>query len=255
MDVLVSEFGLLTVALAFGVMTFAGFVKGAVGFALPMITISGIGSLMSAELAVAAIIVPALITNVMQALRQGLGKAVGTLRTYWRLNLVLMVMIALCAQLVVMLPGWALFVILGAMVSVFGALQLAGWRPVVGPGRQNLAEWFTGLVAGFFGGLAGVWGPPILMYLLARDTPKVDMVRAQGISFLIGSVVLVVAHQRSGLLNDVSFPFSAWLVLPAVAGMLMGQVAQDRLDQVRFRKLTLIVLVFAGLNLLRRGLF
>ena len=43
--------------------------------------------------------------------------------------------------------------------------------------------------------------------------------------------------------------------MPAVAGMLAGQALQDRLDQDRFRRLTLFVLVLAGLNLLRRGLF
>ncbi|MEO0914055.1 MAG: sulfite exporter TauE/SafE family protein [Pseudomonadota bacterium] len=255
METLIAEYGLVTVALGFAVMAFAGFVKGAVGFALPMITISGVGSLMSAELAVASILLPGLVTNVMQALRQGLGEALGTLRRYWRLNLVLLVLIGVFAQLVVMLPGWALFVILGSMVSVFGLLQLIGWRPRIAAARLKLAEWITGLVASFFGGLAGVWGPPILMYLLARETPKLELVRAQGIAFLIGSVVLVVAHQRSGLLNEVTLPFSAWLVVPAVCGMVAGQVMQDRLDQARFRKLTLVVLVFAGLNLLRRGLF
>jgi hypothetical protein len=36
--------------------------------------------------------------------------------------------------------------------------------------------------------------------------------------------------------------------------MFAGYLVQDRLDQVVFRRVTLIVLVIAGLNLLRRGL-
>lgn len=255
MDVLTAEFGLVTVALAFAVMAFGGFVKGAVGFALPMITISGVGSLMSAELAVAAILLPGLVTNVMQAFRQGLGAAWGTLRRYWRINLVLLLLIGVFAQLIVLLPSWLLFVILGSMVSVFGVLQLTGWRPDIPGERMRAAEWVTGVVASIFGGLAGVWGPPILMYLMARETPKQEQVRAQGIAFLIGCIVLIVAHHRSGLLNTVTLPFSAWLVVPAVLGMVAGQAMQDRLDQGRFRRLTLVVLVIAGLNLLRRGLF
>jgi hypothetical protein len=44
------------------------------------------------------------------------------------------------------------------------------------------------------------------------------------------------------------------MVVPAVIGMLIGFQFQDRLDQAKFRKITLAVLVIAGLNLIRRGL-
>ena len=251
---LLNEFGLLVVISAFVVTGFGGFVKGAVGFALPMIMISGIGSLMSAEVAIAALIIPALVTNLWQASREGVGAAVLTIREYWRLNVVLLITIAVCAQLVAILPEDVLFIILGGMVTVFGVIQLAGWRPGFPARLTNVVEYLTGLVAGFFGGLSGVWGPPILLYLLARDTPKKELVRAQGVSFLGGSVVLVGAHAQSGVLNDNTFWLSVCLVVPALAGMVAGRFLQDRLDQNRFRRLTLIVLVIAGVNLLRRGL-
>ncbi|MHA1129096.1 MAG: TSUP family transporter, partial [Alphaproteobacteria bacterium] len=112
-----------------------------------------------------------------------------------------------------------------------------------------------GLVAGFFGGLSGVWGPPILLYLLSQKTPKTEMIRIQGISFLVGAIVLTGAHLQSGLLNETTTPLSAWMIIPAAAGMAIGFKVQDRMDQAKFRKATLIVLLFAGLNLLRRGLF
>jgi uncharacterized membrane protein YfcA len=42
--------------------------------------------------------------------------------------------------------------------------------------------------------------------------------------------------------------------VPALAGLWLGFRLQDRMDQNRFRRATLIVLVVAGLNLIRRGL-
>ena len=254
LDALLQNFGLLAVVLAFVIMGFAGFVKGAVGFALPMITVSGIGSLMTAEVAIAAIILPAIATNIQQTFRDGIAKARMTLLKYWRIYLLLLIFIGPFAQLVVILPDWVLFIILGAMVSVAGTLQLIGWRPRFPPRLTATAEWIAGAIASFFGGLAGVWGPPILLYLLARETPKAEMVRCQGIAFLVGSLVLVVAHSYSGVLNQATLPFSALLVIPGVLGMIAGQVMQDRMNQERFRTLTLFVLVLAGLNLLRRGL-
>ena len=89
---------------------------------------------------------------------------------------------------------------------------------------------------------------------MARDTPKQELMRVQGISFLIGSIVLLGAHLNSGVLNDITLPFSAMLVIPAVAGLIFGQKLQDRLEPAPLRRLILCVLVIAGLNLLRRGL-
>ena len=71
---LTAEYGFLALAIAFAVMLFAGFTKGAVGFGLPMICISGIGSVLPAEIAIAALILPGLVTNMWQSLRDGLGQ-------------------------------------------------------------------------------------------------------------------------------------------------------------------------------------
>ncbi len=251
---IIAQYGIWVVVGVFAVTVFGGFVKGAVGFALPMIMISGIGSLVSAELAIAGIIIPALAANVLQSMREGPRAAWETLSQYWRLNVILLIMIALCAQLLVIIPEHVFFLILGSMITVSGILQLVGWRPRFREARKNLVEWFTGLIAGFFGGLSGVWGPPITLYLLARDTPKKEMVRAQGISFLLGSIVMLGAHSFSGIFNKISGQLSVWLVVPAVVGLIIGRMVQDRLDQAKFRNLTLFVLVLAGLNLLRRGL-
>lgn len=255
MDSLVAQIGPEGIGAIALILGFAGFVKGAVGFALPMLTISLVGSLYWAELAVAALILPSLFTNIWQTFRDGVGAARASFVRYWRLSLVLLGTIYACAQLVTRLPGDALFVILGVGVTVFSALQLVGWRPRLDQARRYLWDVPVGLLAGFFGGLAGVWGPPILIYLLALDTPKTEMVRVQGITFLIGSVVLSVAHLRSGLLDAVTLPFSALMTIPALIGMGLGLILQNRMDQRLFRRATLMVLTLAGLNLLRRGLF
>ena len=49
--------------------------------------------------------------------------------------------------------------------------------------------------------------------------------------------------------------FSAALCLPALAGLYLGYVVQDRLDQARFRRWTQGLLVLTGLNMVRQALF
>ncbi|WP_234455292.1 sulfite exporter TauE/SafE family protein [Thermohalobaculum xanthum] len=249
------EIGLFVAAAT--VMGLGGFVKGAVGFALPMISIAGLGSFLTAQEAVAVLIIPTFLSNLWQTLRQGPLAAIWTLKEFWRLNIMMALTIGVVAQLVPRISSGTLFVTLGVVVTVAAGLQLWGWRPQApktGPGR-TASEVAAGLIAGITGGISGVWGPPVLFFLIALATPKIEMIRAQGIAYLLGSVILVGAHLQSGLLNAVTIPFSLAMCLPVAAGMALGLAVQDRLDQRLFRRMTLAVLCIAGLNLLRRGLF
>ena len=249
----VLPWGLL--ALAALITLLAGFVKGAVGFAMPMIMISGLGSFMAPELALAGLIVPTLLSNLWQALRQGPGAAVASARVHWRYLAILLVMILITAQFVTSLPTSVLLLILGLPVTLFALLQLVGWRPRIHAGNRRAAEMGVGAFSGAIGGLSGVWGPPTVLYLTALDTPKTEQVRVQGVIYGLGAVMLTLAHLQSGVLNGDTVRLSMMLTVPALVGMALGFAVQDRLDQVVFRKITLIVLVVAGLNLVRRAVF
>ena len=97
------------------------------------------------------------------------------------------------------------------------------------------------------------WGPPTVLYLLALNTPRERQMAVQGVIYGLGSVMLLLGHLRSGILNAETWGFSASLVLPALIGMWFGFKLGDRFDQERFRKVTLLVLIVAGVNLIRRG--
>ena len=233
----------------------AGFVKGMTGFALPMILISGLGSFLSPELALAGMILPALVTNLFQACRQGIWAAFQSLRTHWRYLATMLAFLILGSQIVLVMPAGLLFLILGITVTFFASLQLAGWRPQVSVRHRRPTEIGTGAVAGFLGGLTGTWGPPTVLYLTALGVPRMEHVRVQGAVYGTGAVMLTLAHLQSGLLSGTGLNLSIALVFPALAGVTMGVVVQDRLDQERFRTVVLAVLVLAGLNLVRRAIF
>jgi len=244
--------GLLAAAAA--ITVFASFVKGAVGFAMPMIMISGLAGFLPADQALAALILPTLLANLWQALRGGLAGARQVLRTYRRYIAVLLAGIVVSAQLVAVLPQAALFLLLGGPITAFAALQLSGWAPRVPPARRGLADLGIGAVAGLAGGISGVWGPPTVVYLTAIDAPKAQAMQMQGVVYGLGALMLTAAHLNSGVLNRDTVPLSLAMVPPMLLGMWAGQAVQDRLDQTRFRRAMLAVLIVAGLNLIRRGL-
>ncbi|MGJ8582552.1 MAG: sulfite exporter TauE/SafE family protein [Marinosulfonomonas sp.] len=242
-------------ALAIGITIVAGFVKGAIGFAMPMIMISGLGSFLPPELALAALIVPTVLANLMQSLRGGFGPAFEAAKQFWRYIAVLLVMILLSAQLVRELPASVILLLIGGPITLITLSQLLGWRPHIRPEKRRITEAVVAFFAGAIGGVSGVWGPPTTTYLTAIDTPKTEQIRVQGVIFGTGAVVLFFSHLKSGVLNAQTLPLSVMMIVPGVIGMLIGFKLQDKLDQNLFRKLTLLVLFIAGLNLVRRALF
>ena len=239
---------------ACAVTLLGGFVKGAVGFAMPLVMISGMGILIDPQLVVAGIVLPILISNGLQVARAGLGKARHAVIEHWRYITLVCVMILISAQFLRSIPADAMFVVLGVPVVVLCAIQLAGWRPMISPRWRQPFEWGAGTLSGTLGGLAGTWGPPTVLYLLALDTPRDRQMAVQGVIYGLGSVMLFLGHLKSGVLNAQTWPLSAALIVPAMLGMWVGFKLGDRFDQEKFRRMTLLVLVIAGANLIRRGL-
>lgn len=246
--------GAPALAAAMAVLFVAGFAKGLVGFALPLIAVSGMGAFLPAQTAVALMIVSALVSNIWQTLRDGLGPAAATTRRFWRLNVTLLPMIFFVSQIVPGIDERLFFLTLGSCVVLFTLSQLAGLRAGFMARAPAASEYGAGLVGGFFGGLAGIWGPPVTMYLIAIELPKAETMRALGMVFGLGSVALFAGHLVSGLLNPQTLPLSVLGVAPVLAGMAMGFALNDRMDARLFRRATLAVLLLTGLNLLRRGL-
>lgn len=239
---------------AMAVLFLGGFAKGLVGFALPLIAVSGMGAFLPAQTAVALMIVGAVVSNVWQTLRSGLGAASATVRRFWRLNVTLLPMIFLFSQLVPEMDERLFFLTLGTVVVLFTLSQLAGLRADFMARHPRLSEYGAGIVGGLFGGLAGIWGPPVTLYLLAIEAPKAETMRVLGMVFGLGSVTLAAGHLTSGLLNAVTLPLSVIGVVPVLAGMAAGFALHDRMGGETFRRATLAVLLLTGLNLLRRGL-
>ena len=142
-----------------------------------------------------------------------------------------------------------------AIAVVILTATLLLWRgftlkAMPGPGTALAA----GLLSGFLGGGTGMGGPPaILLYFSAPTT--VGMSRASIIGFLFGLDVisggLAAAH---GLYTREVVVWSFALVLPMLAGIVLGNRQFGRTDPERFRRLVLLLLAALSLAVLLRAL-
>ena len=239
--------------LAFLVGLVAGTVKGLVGFVMPMVLVSGLNLFLPTDISLAGLILPTLVTNGIQALRQGLGAAWASVRRFRIFLGIGAVFLFSSAQLVRVLPGSVMLLMIGLPITLFAASQLLG-RQLRLSSPSARTEAIVAAIAGFIGGFSGVWGPPTVAYLTALNTEKSEQMRVQGVIYGLGAVALTAAHLTSGVLRAETLPFSAIMILPAVTGLFIGQALHDRIDQDVFRRATLAVLTIAGLSLIWRGL-
>jgi hypothetical protein len=188
---------------------FRGFVKGAVGFAMPLDHDLGAVALHRPAWRSPGSSCPIVMSNFLQAIRFGWPEMKAT-REYWRYILIVCVRHRhrrairdqradadllpdprrSCRGPVGHPACWAC-----GFTSPRGD---AGWR-----------NGSSGLSRGRWAGLTGTWGPPTVLYLIALETPKAKQLLVQGVVYGLGSISLLAGHVQSGVLNLTTLPFSA----------------------------------------------
>ena len=230
-----------------------GFIKGAIGFALPIVTVTLISTLLPVQLTLAMITGPIVMTNAWQAATSGHpGLA---FRRFWPLIAALLVCLWISASLVAELDQELLYTLVGVIVVIFTATSLFNANFTLGSRSEKWAGPLAGACGGLIGGASTIWGPPMTMYFVALRLPKDEFIRAVGLVWFIASIPLVVAYYRNGILNDETIPLTLLACLPTAGGMILGQVLRGRFNQELFRKAVLVTLLLLGLNLVRRAVF
>jgi uncharacterized membrane protein YfcA len=151
MDILFEIMSVEQFFLACCIALLAGFVKGVVGFAMPMVFISGLSTFLAPELALAGLILPTLVTNMMQSLRQGPRAAWETVKRFRVFLGVGLVTLVIGAQAVRVLDQSTMLLIIGVPVVAFACMQLVGWAPTL-PSVSNKVAVIVGAFTGLMGG-------------------------------------------------------------------------------------------------------
>lgn len=243
----------ITLTLLIGlVFLAAGFVKGVVGMGLPTFAMGLLGLAMAPAAAAAILIIPSFVTNLWQLLA-----GPSFLPLLRRLaTMLLMLCLGTFIGIGVMtgassrLAGAAL----GAILALYGVVALASRRFTV-PARVEpwLSPWI-GLATGLITGATGVFVLPAVPYLSALGLSKDALIQALGLSFTVSTIALAAALAWSGHYRLDAAGSSLLAVLPALAGMLIGQRVRDRMRPETFRRWFLGGLVVLGLYMLARAL-
>jgi uncharacterized protein len=223
----------------------AGAVKGILGMGLPTLAMGLLGLVMPVANAASLLTLPSLVTNLWQA-AAGRGFA-HIVRRLWPMQAGIVAGVGLAPWLFAGRPDAFGRHLLGACLAGYGALALRGWHP-----PRPAARWegpvglLVGATTGVVTGLTGVFVLPAVPYLQSLDLPKDAMAQALGLSFTTSTLALALLLALQGHLTLATSAASALVVIPAVAGMTIGQVIRGEMGEALFRRCFFAGLVVLG---------
>jgi uncharacterized membrane protein YfcA len=243
---------LFSLLLTGAVFVLAGFVKGVVGLGLPTITMGLLSLAMPPAQAAALLVVPSLVTNLWQiAARPGLWALARRIAT---------LLLGVCAG-VWAGAGWlsggsggGVVAGLGLALMAYATLGLVSVRIVVAPRHERWASPLVGVATGLVTAATGVFVIPAVPYLQALGLEKEELVQALGISFLVSTVALAMSLNHGGSLQGATLAASLLALLPALAGMGLGQRLRRRVQPERFKRIFFGSLLALGAWLLVHSL-
>lgn len=235
----------LTFAAVLAVLLLAGLVRGFSGFGTGMVAIP---VLAAAHDPVTAVVVVAIVDSLPQ-----LPAALPALKhARWRevLPLAAGAILLLPAGLAVLRMGDPLVLRWVICLSVLAGLAAlaSGWR-YHGPRPPALSAG-VGAAAGFLGGIAGIPGPPPILYWMASPEPQ-GVIRANMLALLLvletATLVNVLA---GGLVTPERFALGLSGAPVYLAGILAGRALFPLASPAAYRRLAFAVILFAVLTAL-----
>ena len=237
---------ILVIAVAFIV---AGMAKGAIGMGMPPIVIGIMTFVFPLEQSLAIMVLPAMVTNVWQAIYGG--GFVRLLRRFWIMALAAMVGLSCVALSGAHLGSPRAFAWVGVLLVLYSLAALTAWRPTVSRANERWANPVIGAMSGAIVGFTGVAAMPFLPYMQSLDMDRHDLVQALGVMFLflIGSLTLALVWQGAFRFDITISGVAA--IAPTMFGVWLGQKYRHAASPETFRKIFIFGMLALGLNMAR----
>lgn len=243
-----SAFSAGELAIMVGALALAGFVKGAIGLGLPIVSVPVLAAFVGLPHAVALVAAPLILTN-MQQVWQFRAE-----RHHARVMRPLLVScaigIAIGTSLLVQVDERYLSAVLGLLILVYGGLYVL--RPDTHLGAraaQGLAV-PVGLTGGALQGMTGISAPVSLVYLHALRWPRPKFMFAVSATYLTFGVAQSVSLTLVGLMTPQIFLLSCLTMVPIGVCMAVGQRLGRHFSKALFERLVLGLMVLLGLRML-----
>jgi uncharacterized membrane protein YfcA len=235
-----------------GTFLLAGMVKGVIGLGLPAVALAVLTVAFDLPSAMSLLLVPSFVTNLWQALAGGHGKAI-VLRL-WPFLVTATVTVWVGAQALTRMDVSLLTALLGALLVTYSTVNLRGFQLTIPARHETWVGVLVGTANGVLTGMTGSSVVPGVVFLQAIGLARDMFIQAMGMLFTTSTLALAVSLQDAGILTVEHGILSFGAVLPAIAGMILGQRVRSTLSEQRFRKGFFIALLVLGAYIIASAL-
>ncbi len=231
----------LTVAVIFVI---AGIVKGIVGLGLPTVAMALLTLRMAPAEAAALLVIPSLVTNFWQSLPWQHVKALWSHIGMMQYGVFIGTLAAM-SVIGVSAGIWSQG-LLGVALMVYAAWGMWGMAPHI---KSTSGQWLgatTGLITGIVTAVTGVFVIPAVPYLQALNLSRDRLIQAMGISFTVSTCALALGLWMAGEYTLATAGMSFVMLLPAMAGLYIGQLLRKNLSPAVFKRYFFISLALLG---------
>ena len=222
----------------------AGAVKGVIGLGLPTVSLAILTVVIDMPSAMALLLVPSFATNLWQAVVGGNGRIL--LLRLWPFLLTATATVWIGAMALASVDLSLLSALLGLLLITYAGISLAGPRVIVTPRQEPWAGPVTGLANGLLTGMTGSFVVPGVMYLNALGLSRDALIQSMGMLFTLSTLALALALRNHDLLSVTQLSYSALALLPAIAGMVIGQRIRRVISERLFRRVFFLSLLLLG---------
>ena len=231
------------------------FVKGALGFGLPLIATPIMMFILPLPEIVAILVLPIAIANLYQIWLNRAHWRI--LQKFWPLIAASTLIMLIGAPIMVFLDGNFLGILIGLMIflhALLSRLPLSLLQaPSLNPGTMQKMIVPAGVVSGLFGSLTSMYSFPSLQLMLMMRVPKDDLNLLLGAFLSLGYIALWIGILKTGFPVGNNLTLSALMMIPAVAGQQVGHIARRNISEAAFRHFVHFALACAGLMLMVKG--
>lgn len=233
--------GIATWLIGLAMVAIAGFTRGFSGFGSAMILAPGLSLLFNPQQVVATVI--------LLEITAGIGLVPeATKKIHWQevLPLVLgaMVMVPVGVQFLALLEPQLMRRIIGGLILGFVLLLMSG-KTHYHQAHLALTS-IVGALSGFLTGLAGIGGPPVVLYEMSGDNAAAANRANLIVFFAFTQFVALLFYWASGILTLAVLQLFARFVPSFILGLLLGRFCFKRVDERLFRWFVYGLLLLVG---------
>lgn len=223
------------------ILLIAALVQGATSFGFSLIALPLLGLFFDLKVVVPTLVIFSIFLNLLILVRLCVKP---NLKEIGLLVIFAVLFIPLGVDMLLYVDESLLKAVVGILLIIVSVIMLSGYRMTIK--NKQVSYVITGILSGVLNGAVSLSGPPVVV-LLANDNKNKNEFRSSLTTlFLTLNVVTIYLYFKNGLFSNPELTKMLYLFPFMIIGTLLGIYLGNKIDDGKFKKMVLILLLFMG---------